>query len=62
MPEWYPLMQAARYLGVPPWDLADQAECWTDWALSARNAEGVTQPRQQPAAVPPAKPFRGLGG
>ncbi len=39
MPEWYPLMRAARYLNVPPWELMNQSQVWMDWALAAEAAE-----------------------
>lgn len=39
MPEWYPLIRAARYLGVAPWELAQQPRQWMDWANIAQNAE-----------------------
>jgi len=38
-PEWYPLLRAARYLGVAPWDLLDQARVWLEWALTAESVE-----------------------
>ena len=38
-PDWYPLIRAARYLGVPPWDLASQPDVWRGWALAAEAAE-----------------------
>lgn len=38
-PDWYPLIRAARYLGVPPWELAQQPAVWQDWALAAEQAE-----------------------
>lgn len=43
MPEWYPLLQAARYLRVPPWDLADRPQWWTNIALAAQDAEAGAQ-------------------
>jgi hypothetical protein len=41
MPEWYPLLRAARYLGVPPWELAKRPMGWTQMALTAEKAEGI---------------------
>lgn len=38
-PDWYPLLQAARYLGVAPWELAERPSVWRDWALMAMEAE-----------------------
>lgn len=39
MPNWFPLVRAARYLGVPPWELARQPVAWMSWALTAERAE-----------------------
>jgi len=33
------LIRAARYLGVPPWELARMPTLWRDWALAAETAE-----------------------
>lgn len=38
-PEWYPLVRAAKYLGVPPWELARQPLYWTEVALAAMDGE-----------------------
>lgn len=38
-PSWYPVLRAARYLGVAPWDLARQPAAWLHWALAAEAAE-----------------------
>lgn len=43
MPDWYPLLRAARYLGVPPWDLLEQASVWMRWAITAEGAENEAQ-------------------
>jgi hypothetical protein len=32
-------VRAARYLGVAPWVLLDQAAAWVAWALVAERAE-----------------------
>ena len=39
MPEWYPLIRAARYLGVAPWELLEQQSAWMEYALMAESAE-----------------------
>ena len=39
MPAWYPLIRAARYLGVAPWDLQEQHPSWFYQALVAERAE-----------------------
>lgn len=38
-PDWYSLYQAARYMHVPPWELAKQSIWWRDKAVLAMNAE-----------------------
>ncbi|HOG46289.1 MAG TPA: hypothetical protein PLJ35_15690 [Anaerolineae bacterium] len=38
-PEWYWDIQAARYLGVAPWELAAQSIEWRNRALVAMSAE-----------------------
>lgn len=43
MPEWYPLIKAARYLGVAPWELLEQPAIWVDWALLANEYDGGSQ-------------------
>lgn len=32
MPEWYPLMVAARWMGVKPWELEQQDVMWMNRA------------------------------
>jgi len=39
MPTWYPLLRAARYMGVAPWELMDRPIAWMEWALIAEAAE-----------------------
>jgi len=39
MPEWYVFLQAAKYLGVAPWDLIDHGIAYTNAALVAMDAE-----------------------
>lgn len=33
------MIRAARYLGVPPWELAEKPIAWMGWALAAESAE-----------------------
>ena len=42
-PEWYPLVKAARYLGVAPWELLKQPRIWFEWALTAQAVENEAQ-------------------
>ncbi len=39
MPEWYPLIRAARYLRVAPWELARQPMVWLEMAEVAQASE-----------------------
>ncbi|MGZ3677039.1 MAG: hypothetical protein ACXWQR_00545 [Ktedonobacterales bacterium] len=50
VPDWYYLIRAARYLGVPPWELAERPIYWMEWANIAQNAEIDVQNRQQARA------------
>lgn len=43
IPEWYYVIRAARYLGVPPWELMEQPKYWLDWALESESAENEAQ-------------------
>lgn len=43
IPDWYVIIKASRYLGVPPWELNEQCEAWLDWALDAMNAEVLAE-------------------
>lgn len=42
-PDWYTFIQAAKYLNVPPWELAQQSVWWRDRAVMAMNAEAQAQ-------------------
>lgn len=42
-PDWYTLLRAARYLGVPPWELAERPVGWQQVALAAEGAESWAQ-------------------
>jgi hypothetical protein len=43
MPDWYPLIKAARYLGVAPWELLAQSVWWREKALIAESAENYAR-------------------
>jgi len=47
-PDWYPLLKAARYMGVAPWELAERPIAWQEWALMAESAE-ISAANQQSA-------------
>lgn len=38
-PKWYAVIQAAKYLGVAPWELLEQSIYWEDKAFIAMTAE-----------------------
>lgn len=38
-PDWYAVVQAAKYLGCKPWELMDMPVWWLDRALIAMTAE-----------------------
>lgn len=37
--DWYVLIRAARYLGVPPWELLGRPVFWRDIAIMSESAE-----------------------
>lgn len=41
VPIWYSLLAAARYLRVPPWELAKKPVWWMNIALAAQSAENA---------------------
>lgn len=42
------LLRAAKYLGVPPWELAERPALWQAWALAAEGAEAdATEQRRK---------------
>lgn len=43
LPTWYFVIRAARYLGVPPWELADQPIFWMRVALAVEGAEAEAE-------------------
>lgn len=43
MPDDYALFQAAKYLGVAPWDLAERPNYWQDRALVFAEAEALAR-------------------
>ncbi len=48
VPDWYPVIKAARYLGVPPWELVDRPAYWLHVALAAQGAEVSAEQRKSP--------------
>ena len=47
------MIRAARFLGVPPWELLDRPANWLTWASMAENAiigaQNVTVKRANPS-------------
>jgi hypothetical protein len=50
VPHWYRIINAARYLKVAPWELAQQSAFWLHAAESAQAAEAAAQNRRQRTA------------
>jgi hypothetical protein len=44
IPSWYSLLVAARYLRVPPWELARRPVWWREIALLADEVESSLDP------------------
>jgi hypothetical protein len=42
-PAWYPVLRAARYLGIHPDDLLERSPLWYYRALAAEWAENAAQ-------------------
>jgi hypothetical protein len=42
-PDWYAIIQAAKYLGVSPWDLLQAGVWWQDRALDCMTVEKEAQ-------------------
>lgn len=63
VPEYYPLIRAARYLGVPPWELLDQPAVWMEWALICQGAEAEAEHVDKPKGTGSKSPGKrkGLG-
>jgi hypothetical protein len=38
MPEFYDVIVAAQWAGVPPWELAKQSDVWRHWILITKVA------------------------
>lgn len=46
IPWWWNLTQAAKYLNVPVWELAEQPYFWMQVAITCMNAEAEIQERE----------------
>jgi len=43
MQPWYVLIRAAKFLGVPPWELAKQPIAWQNLAIAAENIDAAVE-------------------
>jgi hypothetical protein len=50
VPHWYPLLRAARSLGVAPWEMEKISIEWRERALTAEQAEVAHQEYMQKRA------------
>lgn len=46
-PAWYHLIQAAKYLGVAPWDLLERPQAWQGLAVSAMKSEAYAEKQKE---------------
>ena len=46
-PDWYGLIQSAKYLGVAPWVLLEQPVIWREWAYLANKAETEAEKQRE---------------
>lgn len=44
-PYQYTVIEAAKWLGVAPWDLMQQPVCWITWALNHKRATETIKPK-----------------
>lgn len=44
---WYRIVAAARYLGVPPWELAERPFSWVQMAEAANDAEARAEKQRE---------------
>jgi hypothetical protein len=49
-PGWYELFMEAKFLGVPPWQLAEQPLIWRVMAREAMEAENYARSQQAQVA------------
>lgn len=47
VPLWYRVIRAAKYLGVPPWDLISRSVYWLQAAEAAASAEAAAEQHQR---------------
>lgn len=59
MPHEYALFRAAKYVGVPPWELEQQSVYWMNHALKFEAIENEVTRKRQERASKAAKRKRG---
>lgn len=48
VPDWYIIIQIAKFYGVAPWELLKQPPAWIEWGKNLIQIEGqVAQYKQQ---------------
>lgn len=60
-PSWYSFLRAAKYLGVPPWDLLEKPKAWVALALDAESAEAYAEEQHTNRAQRRANQGKGRG-
>ncbi len=55
IPDEWTVIQAAKYLNVPPWELIERPRFWTSWAIVCMNAEAEVRDKEQQKAQKRAK-------
>lgn len=46
------MIEAARYLGVAPWELVKQPYVWFRWAMDSKNAELIAEKNRSESKIP----------
>lgn len=59
IPPMYSLFRAAKYLGVPPWELERQSPLWINHAIEYESIENEAQEELRKRAEKAAKRRRG---
>jgi hypothetical protein len=59
IPETYALFRAAKYCGVPPWELEQQSIFWMNHALEYEAVENEVEQKRREDASKAAKRRRG---
>ncbi len=60
-PDYYALIKAAKYLGVPPWELAERPTYWQEWANDSQSLDNEVEKEQEKRAEKNRKRGKGSG-